>query len=200
MRDNALHIIRTARKKWISTRLLSVALNSAAISLLLSFLAHNILGQSLWASVFIFMAVLLLTLSLDRSWQIKEEEVARFLNKQYPSLEESCELLFDEPSSLNLLQQLQVNRTAKALQQIGEPSLPGKGIFSLLILAGAVVVYALLLFMFHGFPGEKISGAGEGISQEKINLPVGVADVTVKIISPSYTRKPMRVQKTFNLE
>jgi hypothetical protein len=200
VRDNALHIIRATRKRWITIRLISAVLISAAISLLFSFLAHTILGQPLWASVFIFIAVLLLVLSLDRTWQIKEEEVARFLNKQYPSLEESCELLFEDPSSLNLLQKLQADRTASALQQIGKPSLPGNGLFSLLVFAGAVVVYVLLLLMFHGFPGEKLSGFGEPVSQEKINLPVGVAEATVKIVPPSYTRKPMRVQKKFNLE
>src|SRR6478752_3157592 len=156
MRDNALHIIRTTRKRWITTRLLSVVLNSAAISLLLSFLAHNVLGQPLWAPGFIFIAVLLLMLSLDRFWQIREKDVARFLNKQYPSLEESCELLFEAPSSLNLLQKLQADRTANALQQIGKPSLPGNGLFSLLMFVGAVLVYALLLFVFHGVPGEKL--------------------------------------------
>jgi hypothetical protein len=200
MRDNALHIIRTTRKKWISIRLLSVALNSAALSLLLSFLAHTVLGQPLWASFFIFIAVLLLMLSLDRSWQIPEKEVARFLNKQYPSLEESCELLFKDPSSLNLLQKLQADRTANALQQIGKPALPGKSVFSLLMFVGAVLVYLLLIFMFRGFSVEKLSGAAERVSQEKINLPAGVADIIVKIVSPSYTRKPMRIQKSFNLE
>jgi hypothetical protein len=47
-------------------------------------------------------------------------------------LEESSELLLKDPSSLNLLEQLQVNKTTEALQQISQPSLFNKKIKSII--------------------------------------------------------------------
>ena len=200
MHNEALHIIRSVQKKWMVAGLVSSILFSLAIALLPGFLLHRFFNWPLWTIVIFFILAFITFLLVDRSWQVKEKEVARFLNKTYPSLEESSELLFKNESSLNLLEQLQVAKTAKALQQIDMPSVAGKIKRPLIAIVVAGVVCWLLSIVLNPY-SDSIQNGLSGKADELFGkLLTGVNTVRIKIVPASYTHKPAREQKNMNLE
>ena len=198
MREQGLHIIRSIRKKWILVSLFSNTVFAVSFTLLYSFLASDVFLWPFWSVMIAFVLILALMLFLNRMWCVTEKETARYLNKQYPSLEESCELLLQDSASLNLLENLQAERTEDALSMIGRPSLFNNTKLSLLTLFAAIVMYVLLLFMVHGIQGEKLS-LGSPVEENKSSLPAGVSTVHISIVPPAYTRKAVREQKNMNL-
>lgn len=198
MHKQGLDMIRSIRKKWIGLSLFSNTVFAIAYTILFAFLACHVLHWPYWTVLIAFMLILSLMLFLNRIWLITEKETVRYLNKQYPTLEESCELLLEDPVSLNLLENLQANRTEEALHMIGRPSLFDNTKLSLFTLIVSIVMYALLSWMVNGFPGEKL-GSGSVVDQNKSLLPAGVSKAVLTIVPPAYTHKPLREQKNMNL-
>jgi hypothetical protein len=200
MPDNSLHIIRSIQKRWMLSIFASHIILSAGIALLATCLLHQFAALSFWYGIPVLVATFFTLCYIDDSWRIKEEEVARFLNSSYPPLEESCELLLKNSSSLNLLEQLQARKTSHALQQINPPSLFNKKIkVSLVGLVSAVFMCFLLSFLVATFQikGNNFEDGKTDKTQPK--LPVGVNAVKVKITPPAYTRKHAYEQNGFDL-
>ncbi|MEO8172227.1 MAG: hypothetical protein ABI581_04055 [Sediminibacterium sp.] len=200
MRDNGLHIIRSIQKKWILSTFISHVLLSAAIVLLITYLLHRFLDLSSWYVFPLFIIVFAALCFIDDSWRIKEEEVTRFLNRSYPSLEESSELLLKKPAALNLLEQLQAEKTTDALLQIGQPSLFNKKIkrsLTGLVVAGSICL--LTAWLFNTFQLKEDLFSTGTAAKKAIKLPIGVSEVKVRIIPPTYTRKRAYEQSGFDL-
>lgn len=200
MRDSGLHIIRSVQKRWMLTTFISHVLLSAGIVLLVTYLLHQLVGLPLWYAVPFFIMVFIALCFIDDSWRIKEEEVTRFLNRSYPPLEESSELLLKDPASLNLLEQLQVSKTTAALQQIDQPSLFNKKIKrSMAGLVIACVACLLLAWVFNTFRLEGNALLKISSTKKTVKLPVGISGVNVRIVPPAYTRKRAYEQSGFDL-
>jgi hypothetical protein len=197
MREQGLHMIRSIRKKWMLVSLFSNAVFAVSFTVLFAFLACHIFHWPCWTVLIFFILILALMLFLNRMWCVTETETARYLNKQYPSLEESCELLLEDPASLNLLENLQAERTAQALGEIGSPSLFNNTRLSLFALMVSIIMYVLLSWMADGFPGEKLGSVTD--DQNRSSLPAGVSSVQITIVPPAYTHKPVHEQKNMNL-
>jgi hypothetical protein len=200
MREQALHMIRSIQSKWRATRFASHALLAIAVMLPPVFVLWHYKGWILWPAVGFFVVAATVISALDRSWRINDREVARFLNRMYPSLEESCELLLREESSLNLLEQLQASKTAAALHQI-EPPVLYKGLYKPLLGIGLSVLFCGLLWFVTGlFTKGNHQTSGNNTPGATISMPVGVSDVMIRVIPPAYTHKPARNQQSMNLE
>ncbi|NCI49373.1 DUF4175 domain-containing protein [Sediminibacterium roseum] len=200
MRDQALHIIRRIRKKWRAVRFVSLLLFTIALLLPVALLVHHFAGGWVWVVVIVLVGQLPFVTSIDRSWRITDVDVARFLNTNYPTLEESTELLLEDQSALNLLQRLQVNKTATALTQAEEPALYKKMWEPLLAVLVSVLISILLLVAFKWKDGKKDQPAAGTVATENAVMPAGVKDVAVKMIPPAYTGKPIRAQRSMNIE
>ena len=198
MHKQGLDMIRSIRKKWIGLSLFSNAVFALAYTILFAFLSCHVWHWPFWTILIAFVLILALMLFLNRIWLVTEKETTRYLNKQYPSLEESCELLLEEPASLNLLENLQANRTVEALRTIGRPSLFDNTKLSLFTLIASIIIYASLTWMVNGFPGEKLGSAPKS-DQNSGSLPAGVSKAALTIVAPAYTHKPVREQKNMNL-
>ncbi|MES2331049.1 MAG: hypothetical protein V4539_15705 [Bacteroidota bacterium] len=200
MRDDSLHIIRSVHRKWVLTTLVSNLLLSLAIGFLIAWMLYLFSGSSLWYSMPFIIGVFGILLFIDRSWQIKNEEVVRFLNKTYPPLEESAELLLKDPGSLNLLEQLQVNRTTEALQEIKQPSLFNRKIkVSLITAIVSMLICVLVSFLSNAFQAG-MNGTSPAVPGKNVTkLPVGINAVGIKIIPPAYTRRRVYQQSGFDL-
>lgn len=124
--------------------------------------------------------------------------VARHLNRRYPALEESTELLLQPEAELPLLAKLQRQRTESALAQIplthAAPVALKSGL--LVLLSGAAI--ALGLWLMPGLisaeqdePSPAIDGPSHlnrPVQQPKAISPA-IKQLHIRIIPPAYTRK-----------
>lgn len=198
MREQGLHIIYRIRKKWIAVSLFSNTVFATAFAIIYYFIACRIFHAPWWTVMPFFVLALAVMLYIDRMWRVTEKEVARFLNKKYPLLGESCELLLAEYSLLNMLEKIQVSRTTEALRQIEQPSLFANSRRALFTLLTAIVLCVLLSFFVHDTVNNRSENLSPGKGTEEI-LPAGVSKIRVVITPPSYTHKKVRQQKNMNL-
>ncbi|MCC2545952.1 DUF4175 domain-containing protein [Hymenobacter sp. BT175] len=134
---------------------------------------------------------------LYRLWQPDLHRVARRLDRLYPSLEDSTGLLLRPAASLNLLEQLQQQRTGQQLQELRthhRPVLPvawrNVALVTLLLLlaSGAVALWPTpaaphsapaLRLHFPDAPGSAAPGAAPRI-----------LSTVITVTPPAYTRQP----------
>jgi hypothetical protein len=160
---------------------------------------HQFAMLSFWYGVPLLMIAFLILCYIDDSWRVTEKDVARYLNRSYPPLEESSELLLKEPSALNLLEQLQVNKTREALEHVNQPPLFNRKIkISLINLASAVII-CLLLSLFVNFQVGGNSPVPEKSNKALVKLPAGVSAANIRVAPPAYTRKRAYEQTGFDL-
>ncbi len=150
------------------------------------------------------LLLMLLTLGLQ-AWRWRELQqktdllkIARHLNRQFPQLEESTELLLQPEEQLGLLPQLQRQRVAAVLAQIPpEEASPVKyksGIIFLLV--GALLAIAIWFLPVSPRQLNQTASADAGnsaevqtpVAQPKAILPA-IEQMHLKITPPAYTRK-----------
>jgi hypothetical protein len=200
MLDNSLHIIRSIQRRWVLTIFTAHVILSAGIALLFTYLLHQFAALSFWYGLPFLIAVFFIICYIDDSWRIREKDVTRFLNRSYPLLEESSELLLKDPSSLNRLEQLQVNKTREAIQQISQPSLFNKKIkTSLTGLVSVLAICFLLSLVFNNFKTGESKLVNGGSEKTHSKLPIGVSDANISVTPPSYTRKRTYALTGFDL-
>ncbi len=148
--------------------------------------------------------LILLTLGLQamrwRELQKRTDlpKIARHLNRKYPQLEESAELLLQPEEQLGLLPQLQRQRTASALEQISPKEASSVSFKRGWIMLFAGITLAAGLWFLPDFtqtqaktattrPGTS-ANVNEPVAQPKAILPA-IEQMHLRISPPSYTRK-----------
>src|SRR4051812_6350121 len=110
MAKQGIHKINSLRLKWIGCQLLADALWAFACAsiflnawFLLNHVVHIYLPSNwhIWLWSVLSYAVIL---AIHRPWRVGQSLVAAFLNGAYPQLEESAELIIENPDELGLLQ------------------------------------------------------------------------------------------------
>ncbi|MBC5775750.1 hypothetical protein H8S95_16875 [Pontibacter sp. KCTC 32443] len=116
----SIHILQRIRSQYVQAKLRLYALQALAATLVAVAILWKwqfekpVLAAA--AMSILFGAVLYFILRWRSVSKINLQHVARHLNRQYPQLQESTELLLHEPESL--LQKLQQQRVTEALQQL----------------------------------------------------------------------------------
>ena len=203
MHESSFHIIHALRKKWIVVTWLSYFLMAIAIAFLISFSLYKFFLFSLWWCLPFSILIFSCFLFFGRSWSVTEQDVARFLNSKYPELEESAELLLRPVSSLPFLQQLQVEKSGRALSTIQNPVGFYRNLKKPLLLLLAAL---LLVLIISGIPykpyhaNTKTSLPTKQSTTHAEKLLTAVSTVTVRILPPAYTGKPAREQQSFGME
>ncbi|MFT3827135.1 MAG: DUF4175 family protein [Chitinophagaceae bacterium] len=197
--QNSNHIITALQKKWKLSNLLYCLLLALSVTILVEVILHTCWQVSWWYAVLIFVVLSVLFLLLFPPNKITAKEVARYLDRKIPSLEESTGLLLQPASSLSALQQLQVQKLNDQLQQARLPHPFRKKIqrAALLLLAVCMISSTMLLFIHVADQQEALGNIVPKV-EEKI-LP-GVKSVTIQITPPAYTGRPSRKQEQFNLQ
>ncbi|ARS36918.1 DUF4175 family protein [Pontibacter actiniarum] len=118
--EQSIHILRQIRSRYVQAKLWLYALQAIAVA------AVGIAIFSRWrfevpvlafvAISMIIAAILYVALRWRSVSQTSLQQVARHLNRQYPALEDSTEMLLHEPQ--NLLQRLQQQKIAGVLQEL----------------------------------------------------------------------------------
>jgi len=116
----SIHILQKVRGQYLQAKLWLYTLQAvAAIVVAVAILWRWLLEVPMLAATaaaILFAAVLYFIIRWRSVSKTSLQQVARHLNRQYPQLEDSAELLLHEPE--NLLQKLQQQRIAAALQQL----------------------------------------------------------------------------------
>jgi hypothetical protein len=193
--------IRNLRIKWITSYLISILAIALAITLLLSAIAVYLLHFSPWFFAIAFPVILGIFLFIKPIWKTTDLDVSRFVNNQYPELEESADLLLQGQVELSMLQQLQRSKIENILPNLPQPKEPVKKLY----LGFAILLLAVLI----SFGISKIPQADKTdlATQEtktsapviKENIPAEISDFSATIIPPAYTGKGERKQKQFTI-
>lgn len=198
------HIIELLRSKWQRNYLAGALLLGLAGSALLSTLLYILSNIGWWSFIPIAVVSSILIYWLRPFKKVSAESITSFLNRSYPQLEESSQLLLAPSDSISFLQQLQKQKVERAIHNIAVPKdmlAPLKR--SALLFASALAVCAIALTAKAHF-SKRISyaPAASTSSPEKIKETIlpGIKVFSVTITPPSYTRVPKRTQAQFSLK
>ena len=192
------YIINQLQKKWAFRLLLADMLLLIGISLLISFLAVTLFKISWILLPWLLLAMAALKLLLFRK-KITDKDVSNYLNKTFPTLQESTGLFLKPYEDLNFLERLQVQKMNHFLNF---PILPPKNITKNIRLAISILLFSFFLLLIKkGYqflsPLTKQEIAIQKIKETK---PFAIESVTLTIVPPPYTKKATRQQDRLNVE
>ncbi|MDB5192556.1 MAG: hypothetical protein JWQ96_2119 [Segetibacter sp.] len=196
-------IIQGLQKKWTIRILLSHMVFALAITLLLSSFAIKVF-QSTWVIIPLIFVVLVLIVFQFLYKKISEEDVAQFLNKALPQLQESTSLLLKPYDNMNILEKLQLNKIEEAIEEnVPEPiTVDRKLKIALIFFVLASVIAAALFLIPSKYLGKQAETTASGTdlktTKPETKLPQ-VDELNLRISPPAYTRKGTRAQSKFNL-
>ncbi|AXY73217.1 hypothetical protein D3H65_04165 [Paraflavitalea soli] len=202
--QNSLHIIQSLSGKWSRNNLLATVLHAVALALLTAAIGHYLVGLPLWAVIMLFVATIAVTLWIKRPRPLTPAAISSFLNRSYPQLEESTQLLLIPEQSLSLLQQMQVQKIAPVLVTIPEPPAMRQSLRKALILLGSAVagcvLIALLSFLLRDNRDHSNDSALPAVPIVKEHILPGIASFQIQVTPPAYTNNPARQQQQFSLK
>ncbi len=193
--------ISNLRKKWISFYLISSFAIALAIALVISVIGVYLLHFSPWLFAIVFPAALAVLLFRKPIWKTTNHDVSRFVNNQYPELEESADLLLQQETELSILQQLQRNKIENILPGLPQPKEPAKKLYLGLGILLAALFISLAISKIPLLKKEPLN-FHEKLNQIpaiKENIPAEISDFSATIIPPAYTGKGERKQKQFTI-
>jgi len=187
-----------------SRRILLLSLQGLALSvgitLLVGSLLHYFFGTGYWTYFTAFVLSAVVFLGIHPLWKINEQHIVRYLDSQFPELEDSSGLLLKSQEQLGTLQRLQANKIL--------PLLPKKNIFNDLQVKNwisfAFLMIGLSCYLFippkipHSATDQH-DAKNTNIRKEEKVLPQ-ISGYSVEITPPSYTGKSRRQQNQFYLK
>jgi len=193
--------ISNLRKKWISFYLISTVAIALAIALVLSVIGVYLLHFSPWLLAIIFPVILGIFLFIKPIWKTTDQDVSRFVNNQYPELEESADLLLQNQAELSMLQQLQRSKIENIIPNLSQPKEPVKKLYLglVMLLAALFVSFGITKIPQAKKDGLSLQETKTSVPKIKENIPAEISDFSATIIPPAYTRKGERKQKQFTI-
>ena len=206
MAERGKNKIDQFRQRYITYQLLADAFFAAALAALIWSFCYTLYTISWIWGVLMFLAIYGFSLFLSRWWEVGTRPITTFLDLNYPALQESSELALKEPSTLNLLEKLQLAHVEDALESVPLVQRQFTYRLRLAILFFLVMpVFCWEITWLHNDwrikrlkQNPSAAGSSKNNIAEKI-LPQ-VSAVSVKISPPAYTRKAAREQDNFTIE
>ena len=204
MAERGIDKIILLQRRYISYRVLANVFFSAGLAILVACFAHRFFSLSWWWSALYFGIFLSCLTAMRKWWQIDVKTITSFLNLKYPDLEESSELVFKQPSELNLLERLQLSKIEAVLEDVPvvQKQFMQRLKFSILFFL-SIPLFAWEVTQLHGHWKESLEPTSN-ISSFKSALPEKILpqinSVNLTISPPAYTRKYSRNQDKFTIE
>ena len=198
--NNCQHIIHGLQQKWQLQLFVSFTLLCLSFEILIAAVVQKFFPLSVLTVIGFILFIIIFLVIINKYWQVKTRDVINYLNKNFPSLEESAALLILQTADLNTLQQLQVKKIGLVLQAINIGNPFNRKIYKAILILFLSIITALI-FINVDFSSNKITkqkGSLKNNKQEKI-LPQ-IASVLIKKIPPLYTNKLTVNQSYFNLK
>jgi hypothetical protein len=132
--------------------------------------------------------------------QVDARVIARHLNRQWPELEDSAELLLSDQTSLSAVEQLQRERSRQAFERVSpQTALPHRPWRVGLATSAAALAGAALLTVV--VPPLRVTERGtEGEAKGQDERPMSIGEVRTSIDPPAYTGRPSRNGTQWDLE
>ncbi|RNI32473.1 hypothetical protein EFA69_03885 [Rufibacter immobilis] len=197
-------VLQQVRAQYLQKKAWLYALQAVAVALPLAMWAyrswqHGTGEASIGAGILIVLSI---GFQVARWREVRKKtsllKVAQHLNRKYPQLEESAELLLQSETELGLLANLQRQRTAEAAAQISTAEASQVNFRNgwLTLLAGlvlAVIIWfvpALVTIQpsAEPLPEKTTTNVNAPVAQPKAILPA-IEQMHVRISPPTYTRK-----------
>jgi hypothetical protein len=181
---------------WRNWSLLAMGLYALAAALPLWVLGFLFWGLPVYWLIILPVLFFVSYILFDRSWRVTDADVARYLDKSVPALEESAGLLLTENSGL--LAKMQEAKTAEILSQSKLPHPWNRKCKKALMVLGVSILLTAALHLLPVHSNQAKNQPGEA-AQRPEKKPEGISGVTVRIHPPAYTRRKTREQSRFNI-
>lgn len=133
---------------------------------------------------------------------ITDDDLARYLNRNYPNLQESADLLLRRQEGLTPLQELQRAKTISRFHEIYPTIRLPHRVGQALVVAVFSLVAGIASTSFLTRPSHSVTSqkpAQKITVTEKRNFPAAIQEGTITISPPSYTRIKAKSTHDFNL-
>jgi hypothetical protein len=197
MNKSALYYLQRLKRKYLILRSGEILLFAVGIALLL-FGILTITGIPFTISLLLSLAGIL-TLVVTRYASLKlhhldDHRVVAFINRQYPTLQQSTDLLVKDNSELTSLQRLQKEKVIAEFTAIyPEIRFPNHvlkaGLFFLFSLISTILLTSFAEKKSGGLPYEIPSGLPVEETRA-VKLPAIVKEINIHVLPPAYTGKP----------
>jgi hypothetical protein len=193
MSDNASYF-KNLRTRYLAFRLTEIALWSIAFGALTYGLGHFFDFTVTFRLAISFAVVAFAFASKFRILglqNLSQKRFIKYINSNYPELEESVDLLFKHEHEMTALQRLQKEKITAIFERIFPTiQLPQKlGRAVLVFLAASAISFGLISFA--PLEKNKLAASGEEIDLKTrpaaTVLPIDIADLSITIIPPAYT-------------
>jgi len=200
--DEARYYLDKTRRKYILIRVTELVLSAAAVAFLVLCILQITPSSGLW-NLFIAIGSGLIFFILRaihlRIFQLTNSGVASYLNRHYPALEESADLILKEDEELTSIQQLQKTRSVQHLESL-YPSikLPGQIGRTLLLFSISIVGYMLVNY-FAKTPSQSKTDTASSSSVIDDDRSAFFNELNIQVTPPAYTNIKPRNTNDFNL-
>ncbi len=194
--------IRQLKNRKRGIELFRVLALSLGLALLFGSLYHHFYDQGHYRAYYlVFVCAVVIFLAFQRIWKIDEKYISRYLDSQFPQLEDSSSLLLKDAQELGLLEGLQVQKITQYL--------PLKTVFKdtttkIGIAFAGLAIGIATFFGIDYLPSLSSSalsdqqGPAKGRATEKV--PPQVSTYRISIVPPAYTGNATREQEQFALK
>jgi hypothetical protein len=188
-------------RRWRAESLIYCGLLTLAGSVLLTAAMHVVAGWPYRAEWAIGAVAGVIVVWRSPYWRITLTDIARYLDRRIPELEESCGLLLRPLAELNSLEGLQARKVEERLQRVMVPDplrnklITGLGMVVIAVLLGT----GLEAVAGHGVAGTHVAATSGGGVRREAAAP-GIRAVRIRIAPPAYTGRPVREQTDFGLK
>ncbi len=195
MRSKRLSVLQ---RRWKAESFLYCGLLTLAGSVLLTGLLHSTAGWPLWVGWPVTATLGVLVLWRFPYWRMSVTDIARFLDRRLPELEESCWLLLRDPAEMGSLERLQAVRIAEKLERVVAPDPLRRKVG---LAAGALLLAVILSAGIRVVAGRPaVMRAAPVVPRERREAAApGIRAVHIYITPPAYTGRPVREQAEFSL-
>ncbi|GGG11306.1 DUF4175 family protein [Pontibacter amylolyticus] len=193
--QESLHSLQRIRRDYIRAKGWLYALQALAVALVGATILYKWRLEVPLLAGLAGLTILGALLYLGWTWsqlrKIKLEQVARHLNRSYPQLEDSAQLLLRETSELNLLERLQQQRVASQLQT----AIPEKQLVFHLHKQPTYIALGIAVLVAAGIAALPAASVADASTTTPLQLdfpdtPAAVADTAVMIQEIAITITP----------
>jgi hypothetical protein len=187
------------QRNWQYRKLFSLLLMLSAISMCMIVLLHVLFGISYWWYLMFFALGSGLVYFAPSLWRFSKKDLANHLNKNYPILEESIDLMLLPAEQRTVLENLQVQKVGAIFLELKLTAAFGSALKkSAWVMAGAILL-CIFLFLFSNRFSNTVSKEKTNSNKVKEAMLPEIKNVFVQIDPPAYTGKKSRTQQAFSI-
>lgn len=186
--------LKTIKRRYMFVRSVEILMLSVAVALLIYFstklvTSSNIVAGFVAAAVGLIVAYLLSQrLNL---FDLNERRLALYLNRKYPRLQESADLLLKSEDELSPLQQLQKKSTLQRIEEIYPtiklPHKAGRASIALVLsIVTSIMLTSFLEPLFTSNPKTNHDNHHQPVDKQL--LPPAIVAATIQVLPPAYTQ------------